>query len=288
MAIVLTINQSIDRSIECTPTAQEIHEMTEMRAFAMGQYAHNNQPAHHLLFLFTLLHDPHTTQARVREVLLRGYGEDFYAGDEDNGEQGAWFVLAALGVFPHTPGEPSYVLSTPLFPHVRVCPSAAAGTTGDCLDIFAGGTDRAACFFDTVVWNGQSLTENVLEHSQFAAGGRLAFHVLPPTDDHTNTKHDEDHEQDEEEHYRWTEADLQRRHAMTTAQLEHHSVAAATTDPDSNRVHGNGVDGNDRTAADEAETKRLKATIVTLEGTSQTPSPLVGWLFVCLLSHDAW
>jgi len=65
---------------------QEIHEMTEFRAGAMGQYGHNNQPSHHILYLFALLGDAATTQSSVREVMERGYGRDFYAGDEDNGE----------------------------------------------------------------------------------------------------------------------------------------------------------------------------------------------------------
>ena len=65
---------------------QEIHEMTEFRAGAMGQYGHNNQPSHHILYLFALLGDAETTQRTVREVMAKGYGRDFYAGDEDNGE----------------------------------------------------------------------------------------------------------------------------------------------------------------------------------------------------------
>lgn len=79
---------------------QEIHEMTEGRALAMGQYFHNNQPVHHILYLFTLLGKDHyrETQRFVRTVLNRAYGDDFYSGDEDNGEQGAWFVLSALGL----------------------------------------------------------------------------------------------------------------------------------------------------------------------------------------------
>lgn len=99
---------------------QEIHEMTEMRTLAMGQYGHNNQPSHHILYLFALLGEKEYTEQYVREVINRGYGIDFYAGDEDNGEQGAWFVLSALGLFSTTPGTPDYVLTTPLFKHVVI------------------------------------------------------------------------------------------------------------------------------------------------------------------------
>eukprot|EP01035_Chromulina_nebulosa_P020976 gene20976-27183_t len=89
---------------------QEIHEMTEARAFAMGQYAHNNQPSHHIPYLFSVLGDKATGDKLIRVILDRGYGTDFFAGDEDNGEMGAWFVLSALGLFVITPGTRNYVL----------------------------------------------------------------------------------------------------------------------------------------------------------------------------------
>ena len=59
---------------------QEIHEMTEMRALAMGQYGHNNQPCHHILFLFAVLGEPASTHKFVRHVLDHAYGPDYYAG----------------------------------------------------------------------------------------------------------------------------------------------------------------------------------------------------------------
>ena len=99
---------------------QEIHEMVEARALGMGQYSHNNQPCHHILYLFALLGDKETTQRNVRIVMEKGYGMDFFAGDEDNGEMGAWFVLSALGVFVTTPGTTEYVLGSPIFKHVKI------------------------------------------------------------------------------------------------------------------------------------------------------------------------
>jgi len=99
---------------------QEIHEMTEARAVAMGQYAHNNQPSHHILYLFALLGDGKTTQTLVRKVLDKCYGYDFYAGDEDNGENSSWFVLSALGLYSVTPSSGDWVLGSPIFKWVRI------------------------------------------------------------------------------------------------------------------------------------------------------------------------
>eukprot|EP00981_Chlorochromonas_danica_P006116 scaffold1290_cov248-Ochromonas_danica.AAC.1 len=174
---------------------QEIHEMTEMRAFAMGQYGHNNQPVHHILYLFALLDDPKTTQRTVREVLKRGFGEDFYAGDEDNGEQGAWFVLSALGLFSVTPGTPDYILSSPLFKHVRIVRSSikndfgfascATPNTGDAvyvsdgreryLDIFAKGTGEDHVYVKKVLFNGTELTKHSIHNAWLMGDGILQF-----------------------------------------------------------------------------------------------------------------
>lgn len=132
---------------------QEIHEMTESVTLAIGQYAHNNQPVHHILYLFAILGDSHTTQKMTRDVLNRGYGIDFYSGDEDNGEQGAWFVLSALGLFSAVPGTLDYVFSSPLFRHVRISRSDSdlsdfesqpsnQKESGDYLDLFALGIDQ--------------------------------------------------------------------------------------------------------------------------------------------------
>jgi hypothetical protein len=80
----------------------------------------NNQPAHHILYLFAVLGDAQSTQRLTREVVNRGFGIDFYSGDEDNGEQGAWFALTALGLYSISPGSVDYVFTSPLFRHVRI------------------------------------------------------------------------------------------------------------------------------------------------------------------------
>ena len=91
-----------------------------MRALAMGQYGHNNQPCHHVLWLLGLLGYRNDQDKLIREVIDRAYGVDFYAGDEDNGEMGAWFVLAALGLFSVSPASPDYVIGMPLFEKVSL------------------------------------------------------------------------------------------------------------------------------------------------------------------------
>lgn len=94
---------------------QEIHEMSEMAAIDFGQYAHCNQPVHHVLYLFTLAGVGHLTQHWIHRVLTELYTVDTLPGDEDNGEMSAWYVLSSLGVYPLCLGSGDYILNSSLF-----------------------------------------------------------------------------------------------------------------------------------------------------------------------------
>lgn len=86
---------------------EEIHEMTEMALADFGQYAHSNQPVHHVLYQFTKAGDPGRTRHWVKRVLAGLYnsGSRGFCGDEDNGEMSAWYVFSSLGLFPFCPGS---------------------------------------------------------------------------------------------------------------------------------------------------------------------------------------
>lgn len=93
-----------------------IHEITEMQVADMGNYAHGNQPAQHMIYLYDLC-SPHKAQYWVREVMDRLYTAqpDGYCGDEDNGQTSAWYVFSALGFYPVCPASNDYSVGSPLF-----------------------------------------------------------------------------------------------------------------------------------------------------------------------------
>ena len=94
-----------------------IHEITEMQVARMGNYAHGNQPAQHIIYLYDWVDEPWKTQAWARETMNRLYSAapDGYCGDEDNGQTSAWYVFSALGFYPVCPGSDEYALGAPLF-----------------------------------------------------------------------------------------------------------------------------------------------------------------------------
>ncbi|MFE3033885.1 GH92 family glycosyl hydrolase [Streptomyces canus] len=101
-----------------------IHEMTEARDVRMGMYGHSNQVAHHVNYMYDAAGQPWKTQRNVREVLSRLYvGSEIgqgYHGDEDNGEQSAWFLFSALGFYPLVMGSGEYAVGSPLFTKATV------------------------------------------------------------------------------------------------------------------------------------------------------------------------
>ena len=94
-----------------------IHEITEMQVADMGNYAHGNQPAQHMIYLYNYAGQPWKAQWWAREVMDRLYmaRPDGYCGDEDNGQTSAWYVFSALGFYPVCPGSDEYILGSPLF-----------------------------------------------------------------------------------------------------------------------------------------------------------------------------
>ncbi len=101
-----------------------IHEMVEARDVRMGQWGFSNQVSHHIPFMYTYAGQPWKTQAIVREVLSRMYvGSEIgqgYAGDEDNGETSAWYLLNSLGLYPLQMGSEYYVIGSPQFTKATV------------------------------------------------------------------------------------------------------------------------------------------------------------------------
>lgn len=149
----------------------EIHEMTEMAAANFGQYAHSNQPVHHVLYMFAAAGAPWKTEHWVRRVLNELYSSDpdGLPGDEDNGEMSAWYVLSALGIFPLCVGDPSFVFGSPLFPRVTV-----RLPNGRTVQIEAPeSTERP--YVRQIAWNGTPITRTWIAHQDLAAGGLLHF-----------------------------------------------------------------------------------------------------------------
>jgi predicted alpha-1,2-mannosidase len=88
----------------------------------IGQYAHGNEPSHHMIYLYDYVGKPHKTQQKVLQVMNDFYknSPDGLIGNEDCGQMSAWYVFSALGFYPVCPGNPEYTVGYPLFDSVAI------------------------------------------------------------------------------------------------------------------------------------------------------------------------
>lgn len=148
----------------------EIHEMSEMAAVDFGQYAHSNQPSHHILYMYAMAGRPDRTQYWVRRVLEELYSVDDFAGDEDTGSMSAWYILSSLGFYSLCPGRPSYVLGSPLFHEATLHLPSGAKTT-----IRAANQARENPYVSVCTFNGKPINASQIDHASLASGGELVF-----------------------------------------------------------------------------------------------------------------
>ena len=88
----------------------------------IGQYAHGNEPSHHMAYMYSLVPDHARTRAMVKRILEEQYRDtpDGLAGNEDCGQMSAWYVMSALGLYQLCPGDPVYTTGYPLFNTARI------------------------------------------------------------------------------------------------------------------------------------------------------------------------
>jgi predicted alpha-1,2-mannosidase len=136
----------------------------------VGQYAHGNEPCHHIAFLYTYTAAPWKTQQRVRWLLRKMYADepDGLAGNEDCGQMSAWYVMAAMGLYAVDPVSANYVITSPAVRHARI---ALAGGKALEIAVESGEGD----YIQAVSWQGKALDRLWISHKELMTGGKLAF-----------------------------------------------------------------------------------------------------------------
>ncbi|WP_338701532.1 GH92 family glycosyl hydrolase [Streptomyces sp. Q6] len=151
-----------------------IHEMTEARDVRMGMYGHSNQVAHHITYMYDAAGQPWKTQEKVREVLSRLYtGSEIgqgYHGDEDNGEQSAWYLFSSLGFYPLVMGSGEYAIGSPQFTKMTLHLE-----NGKDLVVKAPRNSAKNIYVQGVKVNGRTWSKTSLPHSVVANGGVIEF-----------------------------------------------------------------------------------------------------------------
>jgi len=142
----------------------------------IGQYAHGNEPSHHMAYLYNYLGKPWKTQHRVRQILAEQYSAkpDGLSGNEDCGQMSAWYVMSALGLYPVLPGSNEYVISSPLFDRAIIHLE-----NGKQFIIEAEGAGQGYPYIVAASLNGRDYTKSMIMHDDLALGGHLKFILQP-------------------------------------------------------------------------------------------------------------
>lgn len=153
-----------------------IHEIREMQIANMGQYAHGNQPAQHIIYLYNYAGEPWKSQYWVREAMNRLYKAtpDGYCGDEDNGQTSAWYVFSAMGFYPVCPAAGEYVVGAPLFKKMTLTLE-----NGKKVIVNSPLNTASNRYVKTMTLNGKPTTKNFLDHKTLLNGAVINFTMSP-------------------------------------------------------------------------------------------------------------
>ena len=140
----------------------------------IGQYAHGNEPSHHMAYLYNFIQKPWKTQERVHEILTTMYSNtpDGISGNEDCGQMSAWYVLSSLGFYPVTPGSSQYVIGTPLFDKATIHLE-----NGNSFTIEARNLSDENIHIESAYKDGKAFPYSYLNHEDLIAGGSLTFNM---------------------------------------------------------------------------------------------------------------
>ena len=146
---------------------------------AIGQYVHGNQPSFHKPFLYNYAGAPWKTQERVRGIMETLYRADEWGmpGNEDMGSMSSWFVFSALGFYPVTPGNPTYVISSPLFEEAVI--QLDEYYDNNTFTIIAHNNSGDNKYIQSALLNGEPFERTWISHEEIVSGGVLEFEMGP-------------------------------------------------------------------------------------------------------------
>ena len=137
----------------------------------IGQYAHGNEPEHHVIYLYDYVDQPEKTARLARHIMSTLYNDtpDGLCGNEDVGQMSSWYVLSAMGLYQVEPAGGKYMFGSPMFNKIEM--KVKNGT----FTIIAHDNSAENVVVDHVVLNGKPYDKNYIEFKDIAAGGTLEF-----------------------------------------------------------------------------------------------------------------
>lgn len=153
----------------------------------IGQYAHGNEPSHHMAYLYNFVNKTSKTQEKVNQILTELYtnSPDGISGNEDCGQMSAWYIFSSMGFYPVTPGANEYIIGAPLFEK-----STIHLENGKSFTVEAKNKSEENIYIQSATLNGEDYLHSYLNHQDIMNGGKLVFTMTnTPSDWATNDNH---------------------------------------------------------------------------------------------------
>lgn len=140
----------------------------------IGQYAHGNEPSHHMAYLYNYINQPWKTQFRVHQILTEQYwnGPEGLSGNEDCGQMSAWYVLSAMGFYPVTPGSDEYIIGSPLMNEATMTLE-----NGKQFTVRASNVSDRNIYIQSATLNGEPYSTTFIRQRDIMNGGILEFEM---------------------------------------------------------------------------------------------------------------
>lgn len=160
-------------SIFKTEITEVLHAGTDVTGL-IGNYAHGNEPSHHIAWLYAWTGNQQAMTDRVRQIMQEQYAPTpgGICGNEDCGQMSAWYVMSAIGLFSVSPGVADYVVGLPYFPAINI-----RLDNGETFRIETNGPSMAdeTTYAVSRSLNGESFTASIIDHKRMLEGGTLSF-----------------------------------------------------------------------------------------------------------------
>lgn len=140
----------------------------------IGNYAHGNEPGHHILYLYAYVGQQWKTAQWVRKVFEEFYTDkpDGLCGNEDVGQMSAWYIISALGFYPVNPANSAYVFGSPAVNHASITVQG-----GKKFNVNVINNSNENIYIQKVTLNGKPYTRSFITHSELTKGGTLTFYM---------------------------------------------------------------------------------------------------------------
>ena len=164
--------QKLDSMFTYNPSADE--DLPIFSTGMIGQYAHGNEPSHHVIYLFNAIGQPWKTQKYAAEVMHELYKNTpaGLCGNEDCGQMSAWYVFSAMGFYPVDPVSGKYEIGTPLYPEMKM--HLANGKT---FTILAPAVSKENIYIQSVKLDGNPYDKSYITHEQIMNGSIFEFEM---------------------------------------------------------------------------------------------------------------